>query len=277
MGRAQAHLRGSLNRMSRRRIAEEPMSRLAVWARRLALFALCVAILSVIIARLDLIEVLPALATFAGAAGIAVVAMLFAFGAFVVIWREGLKGFGHALLAFVIGMALIAYPAYLGTKAYRLPPISDVTTDINDPPRFEAIARLRPREANPVTYAGAEMAELQRATYPTIASLQTASTPAELYDAAYKVVEKRKWRIVDRQPLRPGRREGRIEAVARSTFMGFRDDVVIRVRPISGGARLDIRSASRYGRHDFGANAQRILGLIEDIEEEAAPQPVARR
>jgi uncharacterized protein (DUF1499 family) len=59
--------------------------------------------------------------------------------------------------------------------------------------------------------------------------------------------------------------------------MGFRDDVVIRVRPIAGGARLDIRSASRYGRNDFGANAERVLGLIEDIEEAVAPQPEARR
>jgi uncharacterized protein (DUF1499 family) len=263
--------------MPRRRIAEEPTSRLALWARRLALFALSVAVLAVVIVRLDFIEVLPGLATFGGAVGIAVVAMLFATGAFVVIWREGLKGFGHALLAFVIGIALITYPAYLGMKAYGLPPLADVTTDTTDPPRFEAIARLRPREANPVAYGGPAVAEVQRAAFPNIAPLQTASTPLELYNAAYEVVKKRKWRMVADNPPQAGRREGRIEAVARTAFMGFRDDVVIRVRPISGGARLDIRSASRYGQRDFGANAQRILGLIEDIEEEVAPQPEARR
>jgi uncharacterized protein (DUF1499 family) len=263
--------------MRRRRIAEEPTSRLALWARGLALFALSVAALAIVIVRLDFIEVLPGLATFGGAAGIAVVAMLFAAGAFVVIWREGLKGFGHALLAFVIGIALIAYPAYLGMKAYGVPPLADVTTDIADPPRFEAIARLRPREANPVAYGGAEVAEVQRAVYPKIAPLQTASTPAELYDAAFEVIKKRKWRVVADARPQAGRREGRIEAVARTALMGFRDDVVIRVRSISGGARLDIRSASRYGQRDFGANAQRILGLIEDIEEEVAPQPEARR
>ena len=263
--------------MLRRRIPEDPVSRLALWARRLALFSLAVAAIAIVVVRLDFIEALPGLATFAGAAGIAVIAMLFAFAAFVVIWREGLQGFRHALLAFVIGIALVAYPAFLGTRAYRLPALNDLTTDTNDPPRYEAIARLRPREANPVAYPGAAFAELQRATYPSIAPLQTASTPAELYEAALTVVTKRKWRIVDARSPQAGRREGRIEAVARTAFMGFRDDVVVRIRPISGGARLDIRSASRYGKHDFGANASRIVGLIEDIEEEVAPQPAAGR
>src|SRR5262249_40353020 len=205
------------------------------------------------------------------------VAMLFAVGAFIVIWREGLRGFGYALLACFIGIALITYPAYLGAKAYRLPPLADITTDTNDPPRFEAIARLPPPEANPIGYPGAGVAEMQHATYPNIAPLQTGTTPAELYEAALGVVTKRKWRIVDARAPQPGRREGRIEAVARTMLMGFRDDVVIRVRPISGGARLDIRSASRYGQRDFGANAQRVIGLLEDIEDAATPQPETRR
>jgi uncharacterized protein (DUF1499 family) len=263
--------------MPRRRIAEEPISRLAMWARRLALFALTVAFITVVVVRLDFIEVLPGLATFAGALIIALVGMLLAFGAFIVIWREGLQGFGYALLAFVIGLVLVTYPAYLAARGYRLPALADISTDLNDPPRFEAIARLRPREANPVAYPGAAAAELQRATYPNIAPLQTSLTPLELYEGALAVVTKRKWRVVDARAPQAGRREGRIEAVARTTVMGFRDDVAIRIRPISGGARLDIRSASRYGQRDFGANARRIVGLIEDIEEAATPQPEPRR
>jgi hypothetical protein len=272
--------------MRRRRIAEEPVSRMALWARRLGLFALAVAVLAIIVVRLDFIEILPGLAIFGFAIGIAAMAMLFAFGAFIVIWRQGLKGFGYALLAFFIGIVLITYPAYLGAKGYRLPPINDITTDTNDPPRFEAIARLRPREANPVAYPGAAAAEMQRAAYPAIAPLQVGSSPAELYEAALTVVTQRKWRIVDarapqppdpRAPQASRRLEGHIEAVTRTRIMGFRDDVVIRVKTISGGSRLDVRSASRYGERDFGVNAQRILSLIEDIEDEATPQSDTRR
>src|SRR4051812_28195674 len=134
--------------MARRRIAEEPMSQTAVWARRLALFSLVACILSIIIVRSGLLEIKPALATFAGALVFAAVSTLFAFAVLVVIWGQGPEGLGPALLALFIGSALLAYPAYLAIQAYRLPPITDVVTDPDDPPRFETIARLRPRDAN---------------------------------------------------------------------------------------------------------------------------------
>jgi hypothetical protein len=74
------------------------------------------------------------------------------------------------------------------------------------------------------------------------------------------------WVVVDsREPV--GRRDGRIEAVARSTVMGFRDDVVVRVREDPDGARIDARSSSRYGSFDFGTNAARVRRLLNDIEE----------
>ena len=75
----------------RRRLIEEPMSRTAVWARRLALFALVASLLSIIIVRSGVLEVRPALVTFAGALGFAVAAIVLAFAAFVVIWREGTR------------------------------------------------------------------------------------------------------------------------------------------------------------------------------------------
>src|SRR5215470_19617667 len=98
--------------MPRRRIAEEPVSQIAIWARRLALFALAVAFIAVIAVHTDYVEAIPGRAILGVAIGIAMVGMLFAVAAFVVIWREGLKGFGLALLAFLIGIALIADPAY---------------------------------------------------------------------------------------------------------------------------------------------------------------------
>src|SRR5262249_35255810 len=134
--------------MARRYIAEEPTSRLAIWARRTALFSLIATILAIIIVRSGLLEIWPALATFFGALSLAVVSLLLALAAFVVIWKDGLAGMGYALTAIAIGLSLIAYPAYLGVKAYRLPWIYDITTDPIDPPRFEALARIRPRDAN---------------------------------------------------------------------------------------------------------------------------------
>jgi Protein of unknown function (DUF1499) len=254
--------------MVRRRIAEQPASRLAIWARRFALFSLAATVIAVIIVRSGALDIVPALSTLAGALALAVVAILLALAAGVVIWREGVGGVQQAVTALLIGLALIAYPAYLGVKAYRLPAIYDVTTDPIDPPRFEAIARLRPRDANPVTYAGLYAAEQQRAAYSDIEPDLTDSSPLEAFNAALKVITKRKWHIVDaRSPQGATPHEGRIEAIALTPLLGFREDVAVRVRATPEGARIDIRSASRYGRHDLGENAARVRALIDDIDD----------
>jgi uncharacterized protein (DUF1499 family) len=251
----------------RRHLIEEPISRLAIWARRMALFSLVATLLSIIIVRSGLLEIKPALVTFGGALGFAVVALVLAFLAFGVIWREGKGGMGYALSAIAISLALLAYPSYLAYAAYRLPWLYDVTTDPIDPPRYEALARIRPRDANPIIYAGLATAAQQRAAYPEIEPLEEETTPQAAYTVVLAVVTKRRWRIVDQRPPQPPRREGRIEAVARSAIMGFRDDVVIRIRPNEDGVRVDIRSSSRYGALDFGSNAARIRRLVEDIDD----------
>jgi uncharacterized protein (DUF1499 family) len=263
--------------MVRRVALEEPPSRLAIWSRRLGLFALVVALLAVIIVRGGFVETIPGFVVLAGALVIAAAAVLLALAAFVVIWNEGNPGLGRALVGALIGIALIAYPAFIVARGYALPALADITTDPGDPPRFEAIARVRPREANPIAYPGPQAAQTQRAAYADIAPLQLASTPDEAYRAALEVIKKRKWAVIDERSPQGGRRDGRIEAVARTTIMGFRDDIVIRIRRSSAGAVVDFRSASRYGQRDFGSNARRIRSLSEDIEEEAANQPAAAR
>ena len=253
---------------------DEPMSKLAAWSGRLGLFALAVAALSVIILRSGLLEIVPALATFAAALIFAGLAILLAFASFVVIWRQGLSGLGYSLLGLLLGLLLLAYPGYLGYRASKLPAINDITTDPANPPRFDVLARLRPRGR--IDYPGAAIAERQRAAYPDIVPLQLAVPPKAAYDIALELATKRKWLLVDTRPPTPGRRDGLIEAVTRTPIMGFRDDVVIRVSPLGQGARVDLRSASRYGTHDFGANAGRLRSLLEDIEEAAGAAPEAR-
>jgi uncharacterized protein (DUF1499 family) len=259
--------RAGKNLMARRRIAEQPASRLAIWARRLAVFSLPVVMLAIIIARAGLLEIEPVLATFAAALAMAVIAILMALFALGAVWRHGIEGLGAATAAILIGIALLAYPAYLGSKALRLPAIADITTDPIDPPRFETVGRLRSREANPIVYAGLYAAELQKTAYPDIVPLETTTNAQTAYDAARAVITKRRWQVINERPPQPGRRDGYIEAVARTPIMGFRDDVAVRIRAVGQGARVDVRSASRYGRHDFGTNAARVRVLLDDIDD----------
>ena len=260
--------------MARRPFPDEPVSRVAVWSSRLGLFAIAVAALSVIIVRSGLLEIVPALATFAASLVFAGLAILLAFAAFIVIWRQGTGGLGRALLGLFLGLALLAYPAYLGTRALRLPAIADISTDTSNPPRFDVLARLRPRGRT--DYPGAAAAALQHKAYPYVAPLDLDVPTKVAYDAALALVTKRKWYVGDTRPPTLARRDGVIEAVARTPIMGFRDDVVIRISPLGQGTRVDMRSASRFGDHDLGSNASRIRSLLEDIDDAVASAPEPR-
>jgi uncharacterized protein (DUF1499 family) len=251
--------------MARRRIADEPMSRLAIWARRCALFSFIATLMAVLIVRSGLLDLEPALATFGAALLLSVIGIVLALGAFIVVWKDGISGAGYAFTAIAIGAALLAYPTYLGIRAYQLPMINDITTDPLDPPRFDVLARLRPRGT--VEYAGLYAAEQQREAYSDIEPLTVTATPQVAYDATLALILRRKWNVISDRPPGAGRRDGLIEAVARTPVMGFRDDVSVRVRPSGDGVRIDVRSASRYGRHDFGTNASRVRSLLEDVDE----------
>jgi hypothetical protein len=257
----------------RRPNIEDPVSRLAAWSGRLGGFALVAVLLSVLVVRGDLLEIVPALAMFGAALALAGLAILLSLGAAVVIWRQGLSGIGRAVTGFFLGLALLAYPAYLGLRAYKRPPIQDISTDTARPPRFDVIARLRPRGSNDYRQSNAAV---QRAAYPDIAPLQVLQPPGPAYDAALAVVRKHKWVVVDARPP-AARREGSIEAVARTLIMGFREDVVIRVAPFGTGAQIDIRSASRLGWPGFGDDASRVRQLLEEIDDatsgEVKPEP----
>ena len=253
--------------MARRRLPDEPNSKLAVWSRRFAFFAVAAALISIIIVRAGLLEAIPGVVTFAGALAFGAIGILLALLSLVTIWRQGLSGLSYSVTAIVTGGMLLAYPAYLGYKAYKLPPISDITTDFLDPPNFDAIRRLRSRSTNPVQYAGLYAAEQQREAYPEVTALELTVSPKVAYDHALALVNKRRWLVMDaREPI-PGRRDGRIEAVARTPVMGFREDVVIRIRGNDEESRVDMRSASRYGDRDVGSNAGRIRSYLDAVEE----------
>lgn len=252
----------------------EPMSALATWGRRLAIFALLATVLSVAVIRFGFLEFKPALATFFGALACAALSILICFAAFIAIWQNGSRGLGRILAALLIDGAILAYPAYLALQYQRLPAIYDVTTDPIDPPKFEALARLRTGDGvNPAAYAGLYSAERQRAAYPDIEPLMLEAPPQRAYEAALAVVAKRRWQVVDARAPLPPRREGRIEAIARTPIMSFREDISIRVKPDGTGSKIDLRSSSRYFDHDLGANAARISALIEDINATADNSP----
>ena len=244
----------------------EPVSGLASWSRNLAVFAVVAVVVSILIVRFGFLEIKPALATFFGALACAGLSILVGLLGAAAIWQSGASGVSRILLAFLIDALLLAYPAYLAVQYRRLPPIHDITTNPIDPPRFEALARLRSSDgANPAVYAGLYSAEQQRIAYPDIETVELELPVQRAYEITLQLVTKRKWLVIDERAPLPPRRIGRIEAVARTPIMGFREDVSIRVTPDDEDSRVDIRSASRYFESDLGSNAARVRKLIEDL------------
>jgi uncharacterized protein (DUF1499 family) len=244
----------------------EPVSSLATWTRNLAVFALVAVVVSILILRFGFLEMKPALATFFGALACAGLSILIGFAAFAAIWQNGTRGMSRILIAFVIDAAVLAYPAYLGLQYRRLPPIHDITTDPIDPPRFEALATLRSGDgANTAVYAGLYSAEQQRKAYPDIEPVELEIPADRAYAIALRLVNRRKWLVIDERAPQPPRGVGRIEAVARTPIMGFREDVSIRVSPDGEDSRVDIRSSSRYFESDLGSNAARVTKFIDEL------------
>ncbi|MBN9585224.1 MAG: hypothetical protein BGN84_16440 [Afipia sp. 62-7] len=244
----------------------EPVSALASWSRRLAVFSLLATVVSVAIVRFGFLDFKPALTSFFGALACAGLSILVGLAAFAAIWQNGSRGMSRILLAFLIDAAILAYPGYLAVKYRTLPAIHDITTDPIDPPRFEALARLRTGDgANPAVYAGLYSAEQQRSAYPDIEPINIDVPVQTAYEMSLRLVNRHKWLVIDERPPLPPQRIGRIEAVARTPVMGFREDVSIRIAPDGDSSRVDMRSSSRYFEHDLGSNAARILKFSEDL------------
>src|ERR1700751_1055094 len=201
----------------------EPFSGLATWARNLAVFSVVAVVVSILIVRFGFLEMKPAIATFFGALGLAALSTSIGLAAFAAIWQNGTRGMSRILLAFVIDAVVLAYPAYLVLQYRKLPPIHDITTDPIDPPRFEALSRLRTGDGtNPAVYAGLYSAELQRKPYPDIEPVELEITPERAFEITLRLAAKRKWLVIDERPPQQPRRLGFFEAGGRTPVQGFR-------------------------------------------------------
>lgn len=172
------------------------------------------------------------------------------------------RGFAVALLALAIGLVVFAIPWQASRAGRGLPPIHDITTDVNDPPAFVAIAPLRADAPNPVEYGGEEVARQQIAAYPDIQPLLLNMSSDRAFQRVLDVVQGKGWNVVDANLA-----EGRIEATDRTFWFGFYDDVVVRLTPVGERTIVDVRSKSRVGRGDTGTNARRVRALLRDIAE----------
>lgn len=166
-----------------------------------------------------------------------------------------------AVLSSVIALLPALFVGIQIATAWGLPMIHDISTDTVDPPVFTSPAIVHAERANALEYGGVEIAKRQLAAYPRVKSITSEMSLATAFEHALASATALKWELVERD-----RQTGRIEAVATTFWFGFKDDIVIRLRSEGTGSRVDLRSVSRVGLSDAGANAARIEAFIRQFD-----------
>ena len=169
-----------------------------------------------------------------------------------------------AALAILLAAGTAAVPLGLQRTAQMVPRIHDITTDTERPPEFVALRAIREKAPNGAVYGGPAVAAEQRRAYPDVAPLQLSMPPDQAFRLADATARELGWEIAAAVPA-----EGRLEATATTRWFGFKDDVIVRVSPALDGSRIDVRSVSRIGRSDLGANAKRIRTFLSALSARA--------
>jgi len=168
------------------------------------------------------------------------------------------------IIACVISIAAVIIPFRRYLIVRSVPAIHDITTDMVNPPQFNAVLDARKNALNPVEYGGDTVAQQQKKAYPDIAPLILDVPSDKAFEKALAAAEMQGWQIVNAD-----KNKGVIEATEMTFWFGFKDDIVVRIAPQGSGSRIDIRSLSRVGKSDVGANADRIRKYLATLKKSA--------
>lgn len=166
-----------------------------------------------------------------------------------------------SVMALILGLSAVAIPLSYQRRAQQLPSIHDITTDLENPPEFQAVLPRRADAPNSLDRSP-QLALLQREGYPDLAPITLPTPPDATFDRALAVAQSMGWEIVTADKA-----SGRIEATDTTRWFGFTDDIVVRLTPWGAGTRVDVRSASRIGTGDLGRNAARIRTFLDELSE----------
>lgn len=239
------------------------------WTSRIAVFAIALAASAAVLHRAVSLSTPIALNLVALAFALATLSLALAGWAAIGIWRKGEPGTARVIGGALLSLSLLASPLLALPLVWRHPPINDLSTDVVAPPEFKTLAATRGSGANPSAYPGVRFAKMQEQAYPDLKPMLVNRTPDEAFELTVEALKRMHMDIVREEPPSPDTgAPGAIEAVDRTLIAGFYDDVAVRVGNTGGsgsGARIDIRSASRYGTYDLGRNADRMRNIMREV------------
>ncbi|MEW6088346.1 MAG: DUF1499 domain-containing protein [bacterium] len=192
----------------------------------------------------------------------AVIFVLTLAGLILAIYKQSQHIFIFSLTGFLISVTVAGTALKWMYVARHVPAIHDITTDIENPPQFDAVLALRKNAPNSSEYPGGEISVMQRKAYPGIGPFNAKLKPDKAYELCLAAAKEMGWKIVNAK-----RDAGFIEATDETFWFGFKDDIAIRITPFNESSRIDLRSVSRVGRSDVGTNAKRIQKFFKRLRD----------
>lgn len=240
-------------------------SRLARWIANFvlggALIAVVVVVIAATLARFDMIDKISGFIPFAMSLNPA--RALTVIGVLALVWTLWKKQGSTVKLAagtLLAGALTLAVYTMLVIPAGKVPPIHDISTDLDDMPQFTALDVDNPVSTGPFDVE--QWRAFHEEAYSDIAPILIDKAPAEVLADAQALAEARGWDIADYDA-----EAGRLEATATAGYVRFYDDVIVEVTPVADGStRVDMRSVSRVGVSDVGYNAARIRDFLADLQ-----------
>jgi uncharacterized protein (DUF1499 family) len=153
--------------------------------------------------------------------------------------------------AIVLALVPFVIVGMLVKTGRAVPRINDIATDLDDPPEFVR-AKVPPYPE--------KFKSRVRSGYKDLAPAFPEGTRTQVFERALANAKELGWEVTSVDSA-----GGRFEAVSSSWLWNFKDDVVVRVRDDAGRVRVDMRSRSRDGKGDFGANAARIRTFLAKL------------
>lgn len=247
-------------------ILEQRVSAAATWSRRIAVFSLVLLVLAGFAHRRGMVATPDffVLLELVGSLGVAALCLA-AFGFFRV-WRFGDRGAAEVAVAILVALVVLAPFAIAAERLWAYPQLTDISTDLSDPPVFTAALRERTGAMNPIRPVGAAAAKTEANAYPDIAGRRYGVSLDRAIEAASGVVGEEGWTVTSQPPLEEGAEDYTLEAVARTRLFGLPSDVAIRLTDEGETTYVDMRAVSRYGTHDLGANAGFIRRFFDALD-----------
>lgn len=255
------------------RYHEQRTTRSAGLSRGMASFSAVLLITAVLGHRRGLVETTAFFWVLGIVALLAAFALLLSGFAFSRLWKFGDRG-GHDLTAgALLGLAVLVPFGFVAYQIATLPMLRDISTDTEVPPALTAAVSLRTPVMNSLELPSAGERALQAQAYPLVAGRRYDLSLDRVLESVAAILGRQGWEVVVPPPAtEQASGEVDIEAVARTFILALPSDVAIRLVDDGDSTFVDMRSASRYGRHDLGGNAERITAFLAELDQEIAAQ-----